>query len=512
MLKRSLALAPAILVLAYGLWIGPKYDRYVLPAFDGFIYDAMADDPRVFTLAPWGYRILAPWIVHFLPASSAAVGFYWLSLACLSVTVFVIGSWLQRLGFGSGPGALAALAFALSPPFRDLLQYQVLVDPLALLIIALTLRELTAPRILVLMTLFASGALTKEVCLLPLAVVPLVLIPRSGWKRGAIQTSMVALPAVSLALFLRATWGEARPVLDGPFLELVGARLQQSAGPLASTALLSGLAVAALSGLVWESSVLLRVQGVVMWFLTFTTVFLNPYHFSLPDLPRLSVFAWPALLPLALSGLGFTRAMEPARPRRFPRLASSASAATLLVCVSLVLVTDSFKHVTEDPWNEPIAFLARNREALKTARFLEEGGTFTFDAMSGRFAGPVTERFNLTEGRQHRWFLFGGFGSEAAFESGPPEFQENAELLLPILVPRPVTMSIALEGREGARVAVSVAGREIGFAVADGSSTTLSIPPTALIRGDNLVRLLGPAGVAIRLSGWKVSLSGPGHP
>ncbi len=511
MLKRFLAVGPALLVLGYGLWVGPKYDRYVLPAFDGFIYDAMADGPRVFTLAPWGYRILAPWIVHLLPVSSAAVGFYWLSLVCLSATIFVIGSWLQRLGFASGPAALGALALALSPPLRELLNYQVLVDPLALVIIALVLWELAVPRILVLIALFAAGALTKEVCLLLLFAIPLVLVPISGWKKGALQTSLIAGPALSLALYLRATWGEARTVLDGPFLDVVGARLQQSAGLLASTALLSGLAVAALLGLIRESSVPLRVQGVAMWFLTFATILLNPYHFSLPDLPRLSVFAWPALLPLALSGLGFARIREPGRAERFPRLVSVTAVATLLICVSLVLVTDSFRHVPEDAWNQPIAFLARNREGFKTARLLDEGGTFTFDAMSGRFAGPVRETFNLTEGRRHRWFLFDGFGPLASFESGVPQFQGKAELLLPTLTPQPATMSIELEGPEGARVALSVGGREIGSAPADGASTTLSIPQAALVRGDNIVRLTGPDGLTLRLKRFEVRLETPGR-
>ncbi|MEO8501488.1 MAG: hypothetical protein ABI565_11280, partial [Vicinamibacteria bacterium] len=62
MLKRFLAIAPAVVVFVYGIWIGPRYDRYVLPGFDGYAYAAMAEDPRMFTLAPWGYRILTPWI------------------------------------------------------------------------------------------------------------------------------------------------------------------------------------------------------------------------------------------------------------------------------------------------------------------------------------------------------------------------------------------------------------------------------------------------------------------
>ena len=36
------------------------YDRFNLPAFDGHVYAAMSEEPRVFTVAPWGYRLLTP--------------------------------------------------------------------------------------------------------------------------------------------------------------------------------------------------------------------------------------------------------------------------------------------------------------------------------------------------------------------------------------------------------------------------------------------------------------------
>ncbi len=511
-MKRALALAPALLVLGYGLWTGPKYDRFVLPAFDGFVYDAMADHPQVFTLAPWGYRILGPWIVHLLPVSSAAVGFFWMNLACLSATLLVVGFWLRRLGFSSAAAAIAAFAFALAPPLRTLIEYEVLVDPPALLILAAILLELLAPRALVLAALFTAGALTKEVCLLPLFMAPLVLIQRSGWKRGALETLAVATPAVGLALFLRASWGEARPVLPAPLLQVVVDRIQQSGGLLAAVASLSGLSVVALVGLVRERSVSLRIQGAVMWALTLAAAIVNPYQFSIPDLTRLSVFAWPALLPLALSGLGFARAVEPERTARLPRLAATASVLTLLICVSLVLLTDPFRRAPErDASPNPITFLARFRESLKTAGALEAGETFTFDARSGRFAAPVRERFNLTEGRQQRWFLYSGFGPEAAFGSGAPEFRGDAEVLLPVFVPRTATLSVELEGPEGAQVEVSVAGRSIDPAPADGSSTTLVIPRDALIRGDNIVRLRGPDRVAVRVLRWEVRLERSGR-
>lgn len=499
MLKRSLAFGPAVLVLIYGLWIGPKYDRYVLPAFDGFIYDAMADHPRVFTLAPWGYRILAPWIVHLLPTASAAEGYFWLTLVCLAATLVALDSWLRRLGFAPAASALACAAFALSPPIRLMLDYQVLVDPLALWIVAMFLRELCAPRLLPLAALLTAGALTKEACLVPAFMLPILLIPARGIARGWLATGLVVAPALGAAILLRLTWGEARPALEAPILELLVERATASGSALLEAAALSGLVLPALIGLGRERSAALRIQGGVTWAATFLAALANPYHFSAPDLTRLSALAWPALLPLALSGLGFAREEGPRRAEMRPRmLVRLLSGATLLGCGALVFLTDPFRHAPEDAWNNPIRYLARSREALKTAAMLEEGGTLSFDSRSGRYAGPITERFNLTEGRQHRWFLWDGFGPEAVFEAGEPEFRGEGRLLLPLLVPRPVRMEVMMGGPDGARVTVGVAGREVAVFTLPGPARFV-VPADVLIRGDNLLELRTSSGEPLRL-------------
>ena len=36
------------------------WDGFTLPGFDAHVYVAMAEEPRVFTVGPWGYRILLP--------------------------------------------------------------------------------------------------------------------------------------------------------------------------------------------------------------------------------------------------------------------------------------------------------------------------------------------------------------------------------------------------------------------------------------------------------------------
>lgn len=510
MFKRVLlTLGPAIWVLIFGLWIGPKYDRFVLPAFDGHVYDAMAESPRVFTVAPWGYRILEPWIVHLLPASSPAVGYFRLNLLLLAGAVFVIGAWLRRLGFSSASAALASLAFAVSPPVRVVLDYQILVDPLAVFLLAVILLELIEPDLLVLMALTTAAALTKETALLFLTLVPFALVRKTGIARGLFDSMVVVTPALALSVLLRVAWGSpAPPASSFAILDLTLGRMLASSFDLATTAALSGLILPAFVGLFREKSVSLRVQGALMWLFTFGLILANPYHYSVSDLPRLSIFAWPALLPLALAGLGFTRTPPPATPTgRWSSLRTPLSLLTLAVCLTLVGIADPYRRAPFLGRIDPVALVGRIRETLKTARALEEGEPFVFDARSGRFALPVRERFNLTDGRRQRWFLYDGFGRDAAFGSGAPVFQSEARLLLPILVPRTLVASMHFEGPKDAEVSVSLAGRHLASIRTGPSGGRFRIPPKLLTRGDNVVRLRGPAGPEVQLIRFEARLA-----
>ena len=497
---RFLAAAPALALLAYGLSIGPKYDRYVLPAFDGHAYAVMAEAPRFFTLAPWGYRILEPWIVHLLPAPSAAVGFYWLNLALMAGTIFALDRWLRRLGFSPVAAALASAAFAISPPVLLLLDYQVLVDPMALLLMVLILHELLEPDLLVLAALLATAALTKETGLLWITLLPLYLVRGGRLARGLFDSAAVAAPALGLALLLRFSWGTPDPPpYSFPVLQVTLGRVVDSGVALASAAMLSGLVLPAFFGIFRESSPILRVQGVMLWTFTFGLIVSNPYLYSAADLPRLSLFAWPPLLPLALSGLGFKRVPPLASPPRNERLRTAASVLALLVCLAAVAATDPYQRAPFVAPHDPVVLAGRVRESLKTAALLENGDVFTFDARSGKFAVPILESFNLTEARRHRWFLLAGFGPGAVFASGPPEFRGEARVLLPLLVPRDVTVSLEFDGPGEAAVMVSVAGREAASVPTGPRGRVFRIPATNLVRGDNILRLRGPKGVGIRL-------------
>lgn len=508
---RFLAAAPALGLLAYGLSIGPHYDRYVLPAFDGHAYAVMAEAPRFFTLAPWGYRILAPWIVHLLPVSSAAVGFYWLNLVLMAAAIFAIGRWLRRLGFSHPASALASAAFAISPPVLILLDYQVLVDPMALLLLVLILDELLEPNLLVLMALLAASSLTKETGLLWIVLLPLYLVRDGRLARGLLDSAAVAAPALGFAMLLRFIWGTPDPPpYSFPVLQVTLGRVIASGVALVSAALLSGLVFPAFIGLFREGSAALRIQGVVLWSFTFGLILSNPYLYSVADLPRLSLLAWPALLPLALSGLGFKRVPPPPRPPRNERLRNAASILTLLLCLAAVAATDPYQRAPFVAPHSPVVVAGRVRETLKTAAVLESGGAFTFDAGSGKFAVPIEESFNLTEARRHRWFLLEGFGRDAVFKSGSPEFRGEARLILPLLVPRTVTLSMEFEGPPGAQVTISVAGREVAAVPTGVVGGVFQIPASLLIRGDNVLRLRGPGGAAFRLIRFEAKVEGAG--
>jgi len=506
MLTRPLAFGPAVLVLILGLWIGPKYDRFVLPAFDGHVYAAMAEQPRFFTVAPWGYRILEPWLVFLLPASSAAAGFFWLNLLLLAGAVFAAGWWLRRLGFSDAAASLASFAFAASPPIVLLLRYQVLVDPLAVLLLVLIYCELERRDLPVLMALFAAAALTKETGLMALTLLPLHLAARGRILRGLVDSAVVAAPALALSILIRVSWGSPEPPPSSfSVLDLTLGRIITSGWTLTGTVLLSGLSLLAAIGLTRESSIGLRIQGVLMWMFTFGLILANPYHYSVSDLPRLSVFAWPALLPLALAGAGFKRSPAPLKPPGRDGLRTTAAVLTLLSCLGLVAATDPYRRAPFVQTPNAVALLGRMRESLKTAQALDRGEVFEFDPRSPRYAEPITERFNLTEGRRQRWFLYEGFGPDAVFESGEPEFVGEGRLLLPLLDPRNVRLNIDIAGPEGATVTVDVTGRAIARIKA-GVPASFVLPARAMVRGDNLLRFRGPAGDRFRLLRFEARL------
>jgi hypothetical protein len=364
------------------------------------------------------------------------------------------------------------------------------------------------------MALFAAGALAKETVLPALVLVPLYLVARSGRVRGLLDTAVIAAPGLALAILLRVSWGAPVPATPSfSILDVTIGRLLGSGWLLVNAAVLSGLVLPAFIGLGRETSIVLRVQGVLLWTFTFGLIFANPYHYAAADLRRLSAFAWPALLPLALSGLGFVRTPLSNTPPRRERLRSTVSVLVLLICVGLVAATDPYQRAPFPASPDPVALVGRIRESLKTARALDAGETFTFDARSGRFARPIAETFNLTEGRRQRWFLYRGFGRAAPYAGGLPEFRRDADLILPILDPRQATMFMDFESpSDSAEVTLHLAGLALGTIRTNGRPGKVLVPREALVRGDNTLRVSAADGAAVRLARWEVFLEARGPP
>ena len=231
---------------------GARYDRFDLPGFDAHVYVAMATRPPVFSVAPWGYRVLTPVLVEAWPVRTVrafrdvtAVG-----LVAAGVLLFL---WLRRLGNGEWASLLAVVAYSLSGPVAEAVQYRFLVEPVTAALAAGFLLALAAGAPVVVLALVATlGTLSKEFFLL---LLPLVLIERRrllGWSRALLDMLLVAVPAVGITLLLRVGWTPyLAPPLPRPGAALLATALERFAESLPEwrgALLLGGLLPLALVG------------------------------------------------------------------------------------------------------------------------------------------------------------------------------------------------------------------------------------------------------------------------
>src|SRR5215468_8369366 len=93
----ALLLMCGILAVRVARLRGPVYDRFDLPAFDAHVYIAMAEHPAVFSVAPWGYRVLTPALVHALPVRTVVRGFRYVTLGSFALAGALLFLYLRRL-------------------------------------------------------------------------------------------------------------------------------------------------------------------------------------------------------------------------------------------------------------------------------------------------------------------------------------------------------------------------------------------------------------------------------
>ena len=213
----SWAFLGASLLLAVQRWrLDVPWDRFHLPAFDGHVYYTMAELPRVFSVAPWGYRVLTPWLAAWLPTSQPTLAFALLTLFGLAATAALLVALGRALGGSPLLLAAWALLFVVSgrPP-----------DP-----------RLPVPRrpsrpgpgmrraarrpwwqqygLLAALLLLAAAA--KEANLVLLPAVAALLTQRRGWRSGLQETAVAAVPALIFLATLRAAWAPEPVSLPAP--------------------------------------------------------------------------------------------------------------------------------------------------------------------------------------------------------------------------------------------------------------------------------------------------------
>lgn len=484
-----------------------RHDRFTLPAFDAYAYMAMADHPAFFTVAPWGYRVLTPWLVHILPAANAARGFRYVTLCGLTLGGGLLFLFLRHLGHGPGAALAGVLAFGLSPPMGEAVRNRFLAEPVGIVLVLCFLIALQVDAGLAVLCLLAVlAALCKEGLLLIL--LPLVFFAvreREGNGRALRAMAVVSAPAVAVAVGLPAWWtphlSRSLPSLD-PVRAIAAAAgaWREWAAPV----LLAGLTPLALLGALRpQARPLLRRYGYLPA-VTFAAALAaatyagegGPGHFFAADVPRLLLYALPILVALALVALDRvwphlqTPRAVPPLPKAWPAIAAVLAVAA---AVAPFLVVDRYRRVDLRGARDGPYVLAVCRETLRTAGRLERGQPISFDAATQRFAWGDSDPGDL--GRM-RWFLRGGWGGLAHYGAGEIVMHEaEATLLVPTFRSRDLDLEVVTEAPPGTRLRIAINGRPVGETEPGGGRTVVTVPAALLFRGDNLATLSATDGL-----------------
>ena len=483
-----------------------RYDRFSLPAFDAYVHIAMAERPAVFTVAPWGYRILAPATAAALPGN-AVQGFRRLAFLSLLAAAVLLFFFLRRVGLGDVPSLVGVAAFALSPPVAESLRYVFLSEPLSSALevaFLLALASGAGPGVLAL--LLTVWALAKD--LWPVFL-PLVLLRE--WRRGPRAAVAATLAAgagpLLVSLILRGWWW--RPPVpaaaaDGTTLigaaamalaawrQWVGPMLLLSLTPLAIAGALRRRARPFTARFGWLAAILIAVP-------LFAASYVSGSFFA-ADVTRLLIYALPLLVPLALMALvPVAGSVEtPATAVTPPWAERAAAAGAAAIVIGLPFLLDRYRRVDLRGTRDGPLVLALCRESLQASERLERGRPVAFDTATTGYEWGVSPPEEMS---RMRWFLREGWGPRAHYGTGEVVMQEaRASLLLPVRRSRELEAVLRLDAPSPRPVQMLVNERSLGERVVgpSGDETVVRLPADALFRGDNVLTLAAPGGPGVR--------------
>jgi hypothetical protein len=485
------------------------YGRFQLPGFDAYVYVAMAERPQVFTVSPWGYRLLPPSIVHALPFRNVVRGFRLVSFLAIALAGGLLYMFLRFRGHAAWAAVLGVALFGLTPPMARAVETPFLGEPVGILLAIALLVAIesgagwgTLALLAVLEVLAKDGALV-------LALVPAVVIGRwPAGRRPALAAALaLALPALALTPLLRAWWTPHIPSIRAPLdLELVRAALVtlQDAWPATALAVLVGglLPIAALGALRGAGRAYLRQYGISLM-LTMVIAFLawlnvpsrEPVPLFGANFERILLYAVPLLVPLVLIALDrLVPSLEPRIAVRGPRSQLVPAALAAVAAALPFALVDRYRRVDLQGSRDGPLVLAVARETWRTAARIESGDTVVFDPQSRRFAWGESDPGQL--GRM-RWFLRDGWGGRSHYGTGEIVMHAaEATLILPVLEPSNLEVRLRMMSPSPVRLALSVNGHTVGAWMADRSAAeqAFRLPARALVRGDNLVTFTSPDG------------------
>lgn len=513
----SLVLMSAIVALQQKWHFDPHraWDLNTLPGFDAHVYVAMAEEPRVFTVAPWGYRLLEPLIVSALFKKALIVrGFERVALSSLVLAGVAFFFYLRALGISTLVSLLGVAFLGIAPPTGVVFENPFLVEPLALLFWILSLWSIEARAHWTLVGAYLLAlSLTKEIW--PLGALIILLDTRTAWTARFSRAALTLIFPVVVWGALRGAWSVAPASHETINVDLQAAFLQLLGGAPTWLAefLLGGISVAALFAVAASSARSFASRYALALVLLFALPLAASVYsgdsaaanFFSEDIRRLMIYPLPVLIAMALHGL------QAILDRRASNLAVSSSkeassgspnavrlvapiAGTVVFVATLLGVAslDRYQRIDLGVTRDGPYVLGFARESLKTARKLARGERVVLSPKDRQFAWGVSPPQDLGK---LRFFLRDGFGVRAHYGIHDIRMKEpRATLVVPSARGSSLQLTLSLDAEATGWMEVLRRNVKLGEVLIGprAVTSTFSVPKTEIVRGDIEIDLRCP--------------------